>query len=231
MKKPLVIISILLLSASLLSAQNLKLGAGVALTHFGAGNYFGKAISDDGFGISDGAAYGIAAKYGFTESPFSLTARFSYMPLSGDSERYFKQPESDSLYYEAVQQVKISSEMYQLGLGAQYKLKEGRSFFAYASAEAFGSYTGDFEIKTVTVETANNETVDGFFRFGASIGLGVEVKISKVISMDISGKYSVFNIGSPKKTLYSYTYEGKPVDVKEGMLSAMVAGINLYWTL
>lgn len=228
MKKLLVCI-IIFLTAAITNAQNLKLGLGTTINHFGINTYLGKPISEEGLGVSDAVSIGALGKYEFQTSPFSLTVRFSYTPLNAEGERYFKEPETDSTAWEALQDVTISSAMYAFEAGAEYKLKGGKTFSTYASADIFGVYFGDFEIETSSPEGNSKNSIDGFMRLGAGVGLGIDIFIIPSLSLNIAAKYKFYNLIGRKDNLYAYQYGDGTVNVKENILTGTAVDINLLW--
>ncbi len=219
-------------------AQDLKIGISAGMTYFSNGNYLGKSIFNNGFGVGDKSSYGITARYEMPESPLSFTAQFLASPLEGMGQRFIYNyvPDPAANMINPFQSVKVSSDLYAIGMGVSYKLFESGRFAGYFGADVIGAYFGKFTVENKSFFGSQTDEVSGFFRLGAGVGPTLEVNLVSELYLDLSAKYSFYNLIGKEGAIYGYDYyngEGTNVgqNVKEDNVSGANLTANLMWAL
>lgn len=235
MKKIILLLLIFILAAiapSSIYGQTLKAGLNAGMNYFMLNSFFGEGISQNGFGFAHEASYGINAKYEFKNYPASLTARFAITPLGSEGTRFFIRtgdPAANTI--DPRQKINISSSLYMLGIGAEYNFYEDKVFTAYIGADVIGAYFGKFDIESSDFIGRRTDNIPGFFRLGAGAGPGAEIKLFSKLSLDVSAKFSYYNLIGKKKVIYAYDYEGGLMNVEEDYIPGVVLAANLLWSL
>jgi hypothetical protein len=172
------------------------------------------------------------------ESPLALTAQFLASPLEGMGQRFVYNyvPDPAANMINPFQSVKASSDLYAMGLGVSYKLFESGRFAIYFGADIIGAYFGQFTVETRSAFGSHTDKTGGYFRFGAGVGPTLEVNIFSKLYMDVSAKYSFYNLIGKEGAIYGYDYyngEGTNVgqNVKEDNVSGANLTANLMWAL
>lgn len=235
MKKIILLPLIFILAAiapSSINGQTVKAGLNAGMNYFMLNSFFGEGISQNGFGFAHEASYGINAKYEFKSYPASLTARIAFAPLNSEGTRFFIRtgdPAANTI--DPRQRIEISSSLYMLGIGAEYNFYEDKVFTAYIGADVIGAYFGKFDIESSDFIGRRTDNIPGFFRLGAGAGPGAEIKLFSKLSLDVSAKFSYYNLIGKKKVIYAYDYEGGLMNVEEDYIPGVGLTANLLWSL
>lgn len=156
-----------------ISSQSLRIGAGGGITNITAPDDYTKKLTEGGLGFGSEIHYGLKAKLGLPVLPLNIVG--SYLMHSFSSE------ESG---------VEVTSGLNTIGIGAELILLPG-PINPYVGLDLTQTTIQDIELKT------DNETLKlkvDESRFGANLGAGLDIKILPTIDIDVSAKYSVFNL-------------------------------------
>lgn len=152
-------------------------------TIFQSPDDFKNSISNGGFGFKNSTNFGIKGKFEIPLLPLNFNASIVYVPLNS----------KESL-------IEVTSNLLSLGIGVEWNFIPG-PISPYAAIDITFNSFGELEFKLPSAKISEK----GFTRDGVAVGSGVIFKLLPLIDLDISAKYSVYNLIGKKNNEKSIT--------------------------
>ena len=183
MKKTLLLVLLLLIvSFSEISAQGIFFGVSGGVTSVTGPEAYTKDISSGGAGFSTDNHFGILSKLHFPISPITPVISFTYHALRGNSSG-----------------TETSQNIFSIGTSLQFTLTAGK-ISPYISLDGSYNFFGKFKIDnpppsyTFDTSPSSATALSSKNRFGGGVGLGADLNFIRNIDIDLSIRYSIMNM-------------------------------------
>ena len=203
---PVKLSSLILLCFSIpLLSQTFSIGAGTGLNFIQGNNYYtddfgrigkyeninGTTTNLTGMGLSNEWQFQINGKYTFINSPFSLTAGFSYSPMRGNEQMLIY---DFFLNQEVQRDVTTKMDIWSFQLGTNYTF-DLHSFKPFIALSLSANYFDDVWIEfTETDYISEFRSYKNGMRYGYSAGVGLDYIVLTKLELEISSNYNSLNL-------------------------------------
>lgn len=185
MKKLLTLITTLLISASVVSAQGISIAPTAGLTIVTGPDALSNDISEGGLGFSSAPHFGVKGKFSLPLIPLAITGQVLYTSFSGEGETMITDGVTVPLETE--------SSLLIFGVGAEYIFVPG-PISPYLGFDFFYANLGETKITSTSSNFSYEQTIDGDSRTGIGIGGGLQIDIIPLIDIDVAAKYNINNL-------------------------------------
>ena len=142
-------------------------------------------------GLSNEWQFQIIGKYSFINSPFSLTAGFSYSPMRGNEQMLIYDVFLDQEIQRDVT-TKMDIWSFQLGTNYTFDLFSIKPFIAVSFS---ANYFDDVWIKFFETDYISEfRSYENGMRYGYSVGFGLDYSVFSNLDLEISTNYNSLNL-------------------------------------
>ncbi len=175
------------------NAQSFSIGVGGGLTNVVGSEDFTNNISEGGLGYSTEWNMGVVVKLGLPLVPITPRAFILYHTLNGSESTTLESLTKGTSINQT--ELTTSQSILSVGLGVQYGfIPIPVGVDPYLAIDLMYNNFGEFKRTRIV----NEETFDGFSRFGLGLGVGAEVSIIPVLNIDLLVSYQMMNLVGKK---------------------------------